>query len=98
MFPKRKIKLISGGGTSPREKFITDETTGITTEIIEDCNKPLPSAEMFKIKNQIKAGINLQEVKTDVISNVNTQTINNEIETITKKRKTSKTNEVNNEK
>lgn len=98
MFPKNHIKLYTGAGTSPKTKFITDETTGIVREITKDCNEKLPDRQMFLLKNQLKAGINLEEVKTNVISNINAETISEEINTIQKKtRKKHKNNEVKHE-
>lgn len=97
-FPVNRIKINVNTGTSPKTKYVTDETTGIVQEITKNCNEKLPDRNMFAIKNQIKAGIDLKEVKTNVISNISADTINEEIETINKKtKKTKKKNEVNNE-
>lgn len=84
-FPKRHIKLITGYGTSPRSKYITDEETGIIQEVVQACNKTLPKPELFKIKNQIKAGITLNEVPTKVVSNVTGSAVEAEVTAITEK-------------
>lgn len=96
-FPINRIKTSVNTGTSPKTKYITDETTGVVREITKDCNEKLPNRNMFAIKNQIKAGIDLKEVKTNVISNISADSINEEIETINKKTRKTKKNEVKNE-
>lgn len=98
-FPQCKIKLVTGFGTSRRIKYVTDEVTGISVPVVQDCNKPLPSPEMFKIKNQLAAGVTLNEVPTKVVSNVNPSVIEQEVADVAVKvRKSNKKNkEVTNE-
>lgn len=98
-FPKCKIHFNKSFGSSPREISITDEESGIITTKTEDCNKKLPPSEYFEIQNQIKAGVTLNEVNTNIINNsngINIPELENVIKTSIKKSKTTK-NEVNNE-
>lgn len=98
-FPRCKVKLVTGYGTSQRTKYVTDEATGISVPVVQDCNKPLPSPEMFKIKNQIAAGVSLNEVPTKVVSNVDPAAIEAEVADVTAKVRKSnkKTKEVTDE-
>lgn len=100
-FPKCKIHFNMSFGSSPREISNEDENGNVTTKI-EECNKKLPNAEYFEIQNQIKAGVTLNEVNTNVINNsdgININELENAIETSVKKtKKSTKTNnEVTNE-
>lgn len=65
------------------------------TEVTDLGAKKLPSAEMFELDNMLEAGVDLEEVNSKVLSQ---KTIN--AETVVRKytKKSTNTNEVNNEK
>lgn len=64
-FPKLNVNFHRGFGTCQIRKVQEDEQGNIITTM-EDCNKKLPEAENFEIQNQLKAGLNLQEVNTKI--------------------------------
>lgn len=91
-FPKCKIKLNMSFGSSPRETYTEDKETGVCIPKTEECNKKLPDAENFKIENQLKAGVTLNEVNTKVLNGngVNIPELEQAIEKATKTKKTNK--------
>lgn len=76
MFPKKNIRFCAAGGTLSRIRTHVDEKTGVVVEEFGDCNTKLPDAEMFDIANQIKAGITLNEVSTQIINDASYADIN----------------------
>lgn len=78
-FRKQNIMKRTNSGTCKTVTIYTDEVTGIKSEKLEDCNKTLPDKEIFKISNQIKAGVPLKEINTKIITPT-AQEINKAIE------------------
>lgn len=97
-FPKCKIHFNMSFGSSPREITSEDENGNVTLKI-EDCNKKLPNSEFFEIQNQIKAGVTLNEVNTNIIQNnpVNLPELDEAITKATKTKSKKTNNEVTNE-
>ena len=94
-WPKQKIQLNKSFGSSPRETYTEDKEKGICIPKTEDCNKKLPDAENFKIENQLKAGVTLNEVNTKIINNengINIKEFSKAIEKTISKKQTKKTN------
>ena len=101
-FPKTKTYFNYNYGTCPKETSHEDPETGIIITENEAPNKKLPDAEFFEIHNQIKAGVTLNEVNTNIINNnngINIPDLEKTIETTIKSTKTKKStnNEVTNE-
>ena len=98
-FPKCKISFNKSFGSCQRETSITDPETGNSTTKMVDCNTKLPPAEYFNIENQIKAGVTLNEVNTNILgsADININEVSEGIKTYVKSKSKSKNNEVNNE-
>lgn len=92
-FPKCKVQFHKSFGSSPRETYQEDKEKGICIPITEDCNKKLPDAENFKIENQIKAGVTLNEVQTKILNKdgINIQELEKTMEKAIKKNSKKKT-------
>lgn len=98
-FPRLKVRFAHSFGSCPREVYKEDPTTGVVSAVMEPCNKKLPDAELFEIQNQIKAGVKLDEVATNILgSGVDAEALSSAVSTVAKKtRKTKQTKEVVNE-
>lgn len=92
-FPKLNIQTPQSKSYNKKIKTHTDEITGIVTESYVDANENLPNAEMFSISNQLKAGVDLKEVNTKIVSNNNI----NELNEVINEKFIQKQNEVNDE-
>lgn len=91
-FPKLNVRFRQSFGTCPRE-HVTEDENGNAIVTTVPCNKKLPDAENFEIQNQIKAGVNLQEVSTKIIGDkINTKEIEQTIKELKKKEQTKKEN------
>lgn len=93
MFPKKNVRFCVAGGTLPRLRTHVDEKTGMVIQEYGDCNTKLPDAEMFDIANQIKAGITLNEVSTQIISDASYAEVNAGVADIVSKKSKTTTKE-----
>lgn len=87
-FRERQKYKIPGSTNINCIKEIVDEDTGEVHEINENIiNNELPKPELFDLKTQLKAGIEQEEVKSQILSNneVNVDTV---IRKYTKRNKT----------
>lgn len=97
-FPVNKVVFYRGFGSCARETSVVDKDTGVVTTSIEPCNVKLPDAEMFEIQNQIKAGVTLDEVNTNILgSGVDTSALSEAVTIVAKKSRKKSTQEVNDE-
>lgn len=67
-FKEHRIKLNNSAGYAQKIEQESEEITGIIREKKVEANKKLPSAELFTIENQIKAGIEMKEVPTTILN------------------------------
>lgn len=98
-FPKNNVQFKSSFGSCQITTAIEDETTGVITTRKKDCNEKLPDAENFEIANQVKAGVAMQEVNTNILSSKTTpneKDLEEAIKTITKNNKQKTTTEKEN--
>lgn len=95
-FPRLNVRFARSFGSCPREVYQEDPTTGVVSTVIEPCNKKLPDSELFEIQNQVKAGVKLDEVATNILgSGVDAEAFTSAVSTVAKKtRKTKQTKEV----
>lgn len=91
MFPKKNMRLSDVFGTTPHIASHVDDKTGIVVEEMVECNRKLPDAAMFKIANQIQAGVTLNEVSTQIINDASYGTVNAGAEAIITKKTKSET-------
>lgn len=66
-FPKHKVFFCRSFGSIQRE-VVSEKPDGSIESRLINCNVKLPSSEKFDISAQVKAGLNLQEVNTNVLS------------------------------
>ena len=87
-FRERQRYKIPGSTNISYIKEIIDPDTGEVHEINEDIiNKELPKPELFDLKTQLKAGIEQEEVKSQILTDNNVN-IDKVIRKYTKRNKT----------
>lgn len=87
-FRERQRYKIPGSTNINYIKEITDPDTGEVHEITEDMiNNELPKPELFDLNTQLKAGIEQEEVKSQILSDNNVD-IDKVIRKYTKRNKT----------
>lgn len=91
MFPKKNVRFANVFGTTPHVVSHVDDRTGIVVEEMVECNRKLPDAAMFKIANQMQAGVTLSEVSTQIINDASYATVNAGAEAIINKKTKSET-------
>lgn len=89
-FPRMKTCHVSGFGSVAREVSV-EKPDGVVETMIRPCNQKLPDAKMFSISAQLKAGVNLQEVNTQILgSGVPTDELVGAVRQVARKSKQSK--------
>lgn len=67
-FPKLNVRFRTAFGSCMRQTYIENKDTGICIPTMEECNKKLPNSENFEIANQMRAGVTLQDVNTNILN------------------------------
>lgn len=71
-FRIQNIKELKGNGYNSVTKYVTDEVTGIKEEKTEIANKELPRPELFTLKNQLAAGVEMKEMNSKIVQDTKT--------------------------
>lgn len=89
-FPSMKTCHASSFGSLAREVSV-EKPDGTVEIMTRPCNAKLPDAKMFDISAQLKAGVQLQEVNTQILgSGVSTEELSGALTQVARKSKQSK--------
>ena len=89
-FPSMKTCHVSSFGSLARQVSV-EKPDGTVEIMTRPCNQKLPDSKMFEISAQVKAGLQLQEVNTQILgSGVSTEELSGAVSQVARKSKQSK--------